>query len=63
METPKTTTPRKSYMIISNHSADLIADEVEKAMREGWLPLGNVSITFCNTEDYFYLVQAMTKES
>ena len=53
------------YTIISSvKSIEELLMDVSLAIRQGWIPLGGVSISLSETDEQYYFlgVQAMTKE-
>jgi hypothetical protein len=53
------------YKILTDESSyENLADDVNNAIKEGWVPLGGVSVSESQTEDYYYITyaQAMIKE-
>jgi Domain of unknown function (DUF1737) len=46
------------YDLLSSHSSTELLDQVNEALKQGWIPLGGVSATTLEGQPYF--IQAMT---
>jgi hypothetical protein len=48
------------YDLLSSHSSTELLDQVNEALKQGWIPLGGASATTLEGQPYF--IQAMTHE-